>query len=340
MGNSCSYFNTADENKLSLYNDYYNYDDYYKFHEDDTPASRELRYLLFKKYRKINIALKVTQITDEEFYRKLSNNPVYYRIINKLTEKLKLIPFDRDIMYANMKPFKITNNCDGETQYFKGSFNKNGECSGEGIWLNDYNIYYGNFRNDLFNGKGVFMNPKGDFYFGEWINGFPNGRGMIVYNGMVSYDGCFVNGQRSGKGVEKFPDGEIYMGDFSNGQKNGIGKYVFTDGNVYEGCLKNSKFDGNGTYIWRNGQKYIGEFNNGKMNGQGTFSWKDGSVFSGSFNNNLKQGEGEYVWPDGTSYQGNWINDTPSGNGTLNVPRIGFKENISYRNGMIFSRID
>ena len=41
----------------------------------------------------------------------------------------------------NMNPFKITNSIDGETQYFKGSFNQKGECSGEGVWLNDYNIY-------------------------------------------------------------------------------------------------------------------------------------------------------------------------------------------------------
>ena len=42
------------------------------------------------------------------------------------------------------------------------------------------------FRDNTFNGEGVFMNTKGDYYFGEQENGVFNGHGIIVFNGMKS----------------------------------------------------------------------------------------------------------------------------------------------------------
>ena len=59
--------------------------------------------------------------------------------MNQLKDKIRQISFDSPD-YQNICPFKITNVSDGETQYYKGSFDLRGECAGEGIWLNNYNF--------------------------------------------------------------------------------------------------------------------------------------------------------------------------------------------------------
>ena len=304
--------------------------------EDYDPSIRELKILLLKKVCNKSDFLVLKIISNEEFENQLKNKPKYYRIMNQLKDKIHQISFDSPD-YQNICPFKITNVSDGETQYYKGSFNYRGECTGEGIWLNNYNIYYGNFRDDTFNGEGMFMNTRGDYYFGEWENGVPNGHGFIVFNGMKAYEGEFRDGKKCGKGKEVFPDGDYYEGEFMNGFREGKGRYNYAGGAFYEGTMKNSKFDGEGTFYWSNGQKYTGKFNNGKMNGYGTFNWNDGSSFTGYYSNNIKQGEGEYKWGNGSTLQGNWINNQPNGNSTFLTK--GFKENMSYKNGSIMGSV-
>jgi len=304
--------------------------------EECDPSSRELKLLLLKKICGKNDYLVLKHITNEEFDNQLKNKPKFYRIINQLKEKTHKISFDEP-SFENVSTFKITDVSDGEVQYYRGSFDYKGDCTGEGIWLNNYNIYYGNFRDDTFNGKGVFMNNRGDFYFGDWQNGLPNGHGFIVFNGMKAYEGEFKDGQKCGQGIEIFPDGDYYQGEFANGFREGKGKFNYAGGAFYEGTLKNSKFDGDGVFTWSNGQKYTGQFNNGKMNGHGTFIWNDGSSFTGYYSNNAKQGEGEYKWKNGSILQGNWMNNKPNGNSTFITK--GFKENIPYKNGTVMGSL-
>ena len=304
--------------------------------DDYESSNRELKLVLLKKICYKNDYLVLKNISSEEFDNQLKNKPIYYRIMNQLKDQLRQISFDSPT-YQNISHYKITNVSDGEVQYFRGYFNFKGDCTGEGTWLNNYNIYYGNFRDDTFNGEGVFMNTRGDYYFGEWENGVPNGHGIIVYNGMKSYDGEFRDGQKCGQGEEFFPDGEHYKGEFMNGYKEGRGKYSYAGGASYEGTMKNSKFDGEGVFSWANGQKYNGQFNNGKMNGRGQFIWKDGSSFTGYYSNNAKQGEGEYRWSNGSVLQGNWIKNQPNGNSTFITK--GFKENMTYKNGSIMGSV-
>ena len=61
---------------------------------------------------------------------------------------------------------------DGEnnTQYYNFNFSSNdkGQVHGWGIWIKDFNIYIGNFKNDNVNGTGVFINEQGDYYLGKW----------------------------------------------------------------------------------------------------------------------------------------------------------------------------
>ena len=324
MGNQCKqYFETPELEITKGYGE-----------EDNDPSTNELKLILLKKICHKNDYLVLKNISNEEFDNQLKNKPKYYTIMNQLKDKIRQISFDSP-EYQNISPFKIINVSDGEVQYYRGSFNERGECTGEGTWLNNYNIYYGNFRDDSFNGQGVFMNSRGDYYFGDWENGMPNGQGIIVFNGMKTYEGEFRDGQKYGQGIEVFPDGDYYEGEFMNGNREGKGRYNYAGGAFYEGTMKNSKFDGNGVFSWTNGQKYSGQFNNGKMNGHGTFIWKDGSSFTGYYSNNTKQGEGEYKWSNGAVLQGNWINNEPNGNTTFITK--GFKENMSFKNGTIMN---
>ena len=324
MGNQCKELLNYPENEIITGDDDYD------------PSIRELKKTLLRKVCYKNDYFVLKDISKEEFDNQLKNKPKYYRILNQLKDKLRQINFD-GTDYQNVCPFKITNVSDGEVQYYKGGFDYKGDCCGEGIWLNNYNIYYGNFRNDAFNGQGVFMNNRGDYYFGDWENGVPNGQGIIVFNGMKAYEGEFRDGQKCGQGKEIFPDGAYYEGEFNNGYREGKGRYNYAGGAFYEGTLKNSKFEGDGVFSWSNGQKYTGQFNNGKMNGHGTFLWKDGSTFTGYYSNNCKQGEGQYKWANGSVLQGNWINNQPNGNSTFVTN--GFKENMSYKNGSIVGSV-
>ena len=326
MGNQCQqFFQTPEQEITTALGD-----------EDYDPSIRELKILLLKKVCSKSDYLVLKLISNEEFENQLKNKPIYYRIKNQLKNEIRHISFDSPD-YQNISPFKIINVEDGETQYYKGSFNYKGECTGEGIWLNNYNIYYGNFRDDKFNGQGVFMNTRGDYFFGEWENGVPNGKGFIVFNGMKAYEGNFRDGQKCGEGEEYFPDGDKYVGEFMNNNRDGRGRYQYAGGAFYEGNMKNSKFDGDGVFQWSNGQQYTGKFNNGKMNGYGTFKWNDGSSFTGYYSNNIKQGEGEYKWGNGSILQGNWVNNQPNGNSTFVTK--GFKENMSYKNGSIMGSV-
>ena len=303
MGNQCQQFLNTPEHEITTTNE----DDY-------DPSIRDLKISLIKKICTKNDYLVLKPIANEEFNNQLKNKPVFYRIKNQLKEKLHQINFDESY-YQNVTAFKITNVSTGDIQYYKGSYDINGQCCG----------------------KGLFMNIRGDYYFGDWENGIPNGFGIIVFNGMKSYEGEFKDGQKCGQGIEVFPDGDYYKGEFINGYREGKGKYNFVGGSYYNGDMKNSKFDGEGVFSWNNGQIYNGGFNNGKMNGHGTFKWNDGSTFSGYYSNNIKQGEGEYKWNNGSMLQGNWINNKPNGN-SIFVTK-GFKENISYQDGTIIGSV-
>ena len=105
--------------------------------EDYDPSIRELKILLLKKVCNKSDFLVLKIISNEEFENQLKNKPKYYRIMNQLKDKIHQISFDSPD-YQNICPFKITNVSDGETQYYKGSFDLRGECIGEGIWLNNY----------------------------------------------------------------------------------------------------------------------------------------------------------------------------------------------------------
>lgn len=300
----------------------------------------ELASLIKKKFMKYGEVFKLELISDNQFYNVLNQNPIALKVLSKMSKQL-MDDLSTCIVgnpyYKQIQPIKVTNST-GFSQYYTGDYNQFGECHGKGLWVDNDNIYCGGFSHDQFEGKGLFINPYGDFYFGDFQKGRMNGRGKIVLKGKVTYHGDFKDCLKNGKGVERYDDGSIYKGTFVLGQKEGQGQYTFQDGTEYNGNFKNSTFDGTGEFKWANGNRYTGGFLGGKTNGPGCLEYPDGSVFNGYFNNGVKQGDGSLKLPNGNTYNGNWVNNLLHGPGILEAGpnRVGLK----FRFGRLISRDD
>ena len=288
----------------------------------------ELKHAIRNKLSKVSIIpVKFFEISDEEFNFILNRNNYAKNIIKLYSTKIDEIEYEFDVQYKDIGPIKILDP-EGGIQYYKGGFNKEGKCQGKGIWIKDYNIYIGNFRNDEFYGIGLFITEQGDYYFGQWKNSQCNGFGSIMMENKFIYQGDFKNSKKEGYGEERYPNGDMYKGNFYEGKKNGRGQYIFLDGSRYDGNFKNSKYNGYGQITLENGHLIRGNFKNGKLNGEANFNWSDGSKFLGNFIDDKKIGEGIYVWKDGKSFKGKWDNDLISGPGMMKEPNRRTQESI------------
>ena len=286
----------------------------------------ELSSLLKEKFRKQGAAnIKFKEISTEEFDLAFNHNYFANDIYNLYKTKLDLIKYEEDIFFQNVNPIKITDT-EKNVQYYQGGFNSKGQAQGRGIWIKDFNIYIGNFKDDEFSGTGLFINEQGDYYFGQWKNGNYDGYGTLVVGKKLAYRGFFKNGKKEGFGEEKSPEGDYYNGAFFEGEKNGKGEYLFSDGTNYQGYFRNSKYSGFGNIDLGNGEYVTGKFKEGKLNGEGNLGLGDGTLFEGNFNDDMKNGEGKYTWKDGKSYVGYWKDDNAFGQGIYFDPKAEKQE--------------
>ena len=111
---------------------------------------------------------------------------------------------------------------------FEGFFTEGEKKYGKYEWKNG-SKYQGEFKNNLFHGKGIY----------NWHN-------------KNTYDGNWKNGKMSGFGKYTYSDGSYYEGEFSDGKKDGPGKYIWDKDRYFEGRWKNDKENGYGTYYNKN----------------------------------------------------------------------------------------
>ena len=285
----------------------------------------ELHKLIKKKFGKQSkVQIKFIPITLEEFNSVQNRNENAQLIINQYSPQINQINYENDVKYRNIPPIKILDP-EGGAQYYYGGFNSKGECHGKGIWIKDYDIYIGNFKNDQFHGNGLFISESGDYYFGQWKNSMCEGKGNLIVKNKLIIDGNFKNGKKEGYGEEKYAEGGLYKGGFYNGKKNGRGQYIFPDGSRYDGNFKNNKFNGFGQISLNNGDFIRGEFKDGKLNGEGDLNWKDGTKFVGNFVENKKYGKGTYVSNDGQIFKGNWENNNFYDNNTIEISQPNYE---------------
>ncbi len=248
----------------------------------------DLKKLLTIKLSSIDPNIEFMEISTEAFKEILNKNPYYERIIKTLEEEIINFLFENNIKYENIVPIKIQT-YSGEIQYYQGSYNSDGKCHGPGIWCQNNNIYLGNFCNDEFSGKGIFIDPKGNYYYGDWNHNKCNGQGKLIIDEIEVYQGDFKDNKKSGEGIENFGNMDVYYGHFYNGVKSGNGKYIFSDRTTYEGTFNNSEIDGNGKIKFNDGKKYVGEFKNGQITGNGELFYENKIKFKGEFLINKKK---------------------------------------------------
>ena len=124
---------------------------------------------------------------------------------------------------------------------FVGIFCDGNKVEGTFKWENGSSYYIGKFKNNVFEGEGIF----------HWNDG-------------KEYNGTWKNGQMEGKGILIYPDGSKYEGDFMKGKKHGYGKFIWNQNKSYEGYWYQGKQHGNGVYQ-KNGVSIKGSWINGKL---------------------------------------------------------------------------
>lgn len=284
---------------------------------DSSSFPYELSHLIKSKLNTTSqTPIKFMPITEEEFNSIQERNTYAPEIIKNYASQLDEIEYENDIQYKDIPPIKVIDP-NGGSQYYHGGFNRKGQCHGKGIWIKDYDIYLGNFRNDQFFGKGLYISEQGEYYFGEWKNSMYDGVGNLTIDKKLSYNGNFKRGKKDGFGEETYPDGDTYKGGFYNGEKNGRGQYVFNDGTRYEGNFKNNKYNGFGQICLKEGESIRGYFKDGKLNGEGDVNYKDGTKFIGNFVDDKKSGQGVFVGKDGEIYKGMWDDNVLSGSNVV-----------------------
>ena len=180
--------------------------------------------------------------------------------------------------------------------YYLGTFN-NDKMDGKGTIYNKDNhiLYNGEFVNDKKCGNGILNNDK-FIYYGQFKDDLFHGKGRIEFNSGEIYEGDFVNNIFEGEGKFIFDDGKYYIGEFHNGNRHGNGM-LFSNNNevIYQGTHVDDKYDGQGTLLLENGGHYIGDFKNGEKNGHGElYDRNNNIIFEGHFYKNEPRGSYKY----------------------------------------------
>ncbi len=193
-----------------------------------------------------------------------SERAPYVRLVYASTEKVRgRFPYDR--RGGELIRGKFTSN---DILWFEGEF-QNRKKNGFGVLSKRGQVIYeGNFKNDLFHGRGTFTTAEGEVIEGVWEN-----------NRLVA--------QTEKKEPES--KGEMVQANvrcISGGCVNGLGTYSYRDGSVYSGQWRNGLRDGEGTLSSPNGDEYVGEWEDDKWHGRGTFTTAEGEVTKGVWENN------------------------------------------------------
>jgi len=211
--------------------------------------------------------------------------------------------------------------------YYLGEL-QGGIKHGKGMmrWTQEY-YYFGDWKNDKRNGKGV-ENNSSFVYEGGWLDNECHGRGAISYHLtdstpddlIVTYDGEWKHNKMCGRGFGVFADGSTYEGEFQDDNPHGYGIAVYPGGGRDEGCWVNGDLNGYCVSHFSpddedERESYMGEFKDNVMHGKGEMRWTDGVRVITQWVEGLKQGEAILYSPDGSTWTGQYVNDIREGPG-------------------------
>ena len=268
------------------------------------------------KHVKKNFQQKLSQIGSiipENDFKNLINKEINNYMENNRIDFKKKIP--QNISTFESEPIKFKNN-----NIYYGNWNDNYQMEGYGIYyLNENKVLTEGvwIKGDIIYGR-IFL-TNGDIYIGDMKNSLPDGKGKYIFANKDIYEGDFKKGDMTGKGIFTFCSGGAkYEGDIEKGYFNGKGKMIWNNGIEYSGEFLDSYLNGNGT-ITNNiqNEKYHGMFEKNEFNGKGIYYYRNGDIYDGNFEYGVKSGYGKYTRNDKVEFEGFWNDDLPNGNGEL-----------------------
>ena len=164
--------------------------------------------------------------------------------------------------------------------------------------------YIGEIKDNLRNGFGkIYFNEKihqnSLSYEGYWKNDLFDGKGIFNYKNKDTYSGEWKNGKKDGKGTYWYNNGNIYDGEWKEDKKVGKGIYTYSNFNKYEGDFYNDLIEGKGIYHYSNGNKFIGEFKNNKFDGKGVLFNDKGEIELANYSQGIRVGKYVILKNDG-----------------------------------------
>lgn len=130
----------------------------------------------------------------------------------------------------------------------QGTFNLGHGSSSAGVIS-----YTGEFRDDLFHGRGkMLLSDQGTVYEGVFEKGRCAKFGRLVYRDGSLYLGEMKDFKRQGNGIYLRASGERFEGEFSSDQATGTLQVFYPDGRYYIGSMKDFKRDGQGRLYYTN----------------------------------------------------------------------------------------
>ena len=189
--------------------------------------------------------------------------------------------------------------------------NGNGKCKYN--TKDGYEIYEGQFREDLCHGKGKYIFANGEIYEGDFSYGGERmGNCTVKYPNGNEYNGKWSRNSECGKGTMKYKNGDIYIGNWDSNNQNGQGKMKYKNGDYYDGNWSSGKPSGKGEMIYANGDIYEGEWKNGVKSEKGRMIYANGDIYTGEWKKDEKNGRGEMIYSNHIIKQikGNWQNNT------------------------------
>ena len=86
--------------------------------------------------------------------------------------------------------------------------------------------YEGEWKDNQFNGYGIYYFPDGKRYVGEWKNSCKDGFGKFYFDDDRKYVGFYKKDKRDGFGIFYINENNIILNFWKNGKRNGLGKII------------------------------------------------------------------------------------------------------------------
>eukprot|EP00347_Sterkiella_histriomuscorum_P004159 403361531 len=212
-----------------------------------------------------------------------------------------------------------------EEAVYVGQFrNHKREGYGEMKWNIGKEQFKGWWRNDQ-RYKGCMSLSDGNIYDGEWKNDVFHGKGQLKFKAHkkgeegITFEGQFEDGHQQPEGKLFYPNGDIYIGQIDEYKKDGKGIMYLNNGDIQDCFWIDERKNGTGFIQYQNGDCFKGEFRDDKIDGFGTFFIQATlELYIGNWINNNRQGQAYIIYKDQAKYyEGNFKNNKMDGQGQI-----------------------